>query len=139
MRSSLVDNLALRFESYDDLINQVDESALAERLEAPKHKSLGEHLWCVIGARESYAHAIESGNWSGFRCSMTTYRHEDFVEKLAASSGCALDAIARVTDWTAERDALLLTLSEHETMHEGQIIRHMYGVGRSLPGSWKWA
>lgn len=139
MRATVIDTLKRRFNSYCDLINQVDGAAIEERIAAPKHKSLGEHLWCVVGARESYAKAIETGEWSGFGCSMTTFEHEDFVEKLASSSKAVLDALDGVDNWTPERDDLLLTLAEHETMHEGQVIRHAYGMGRTLPPSWKWA
>lgn len=139
MRSFLIRNLTSRFQSYLDLIGQIDDAALMERLEAPKHKSLREHLWCIIGARESYANALHAGEWSGFSCSMTQYARADFAEKLKSSSALVLETIAGTDDWTPTRDELLLSLAEHEVMHEGQIIRHVYGLERTLPKSWKWA
>ena len=139
MRSILVKNLTARFHAYSDLINQIDDAALVERLEPPKHKSLREHLWCVIGGRESYAKALNAGEWSGFSCSMTQYTRTDFADKLESSSRLVLDAIAGTSKWTDARQGLLLALAEHEVMHEGQIIRHVYGLEGTLPKSWKWA
>jgi hypothetical protein len=139
MRDTLTNALRLRFQSYADLVDQLDDAAIDERIDAPKHKSLKEHLWCVVGARESYAKAIRAGRWSGFACSMTAFSRDDLAGKLESSSAEVLAAIDGVDDWTPEREGLLLTLAEHEVMHEGQIIRHMYGMGRTLPASWKWA
>ena len=139
MRTTVAQNLKSRFRSYADLVAQIDDAALEERVDAPKHKSLSEHLWCVIGARESYAKALAAGEWQGFSCSLTQHGRGDFEQKLESSSRAVLDAIAGVEEWTRAREELLATLSEHEVMHEGQIIRHMYGLERTLPDSWKWA
>jgi hypothetical protein len=138
-RDILIRNLAFRFDAYAELVATVDGDALRERLGPPKHKSLGEHLWCVIGARESYARALEAGEWPGFACSMKSFGHADFTEKLASSARMVLDCARRIDQWTDARDELLLMLTEHEVMHEGQIIRHMYGLERTLPASWRWA
>jgi hypothetical protein len=139
LRETLVRNLEAHFAAYAELVEQIDGDALKERLDAPKHKSLAEHLWCVIGARESYARALEAGEWSGFACSMQAFGRADFEQKLASSSAAVLETIRHIEDWTTERDELLVSLTEHEVMHEGQIIRHRYGLQRSLPGSWRWA
>ena len=138
MREAVVEGLIKRFKSYADLINSSDIE-LSERLEAAKHKSLGEHLWCVVGARESYAKALRSGEWSGFKCSMTEFSQNDFIEKLQTSAEDVKHTLARIEDWTPGQDSLLLELSDHEVMHEGQIIRHLYGLGHEIPSSIKWA
>lgn len=110
-----------------------------QKIDVPKHKSLAEHLWCVVGARESYARAIEQGSWAGFGCSMQAFGAADFREKLKTSSSAVELAIRTVSDWNDERSDLLATLAEHEVMHEGQIIRHIYALERELPESWVWA
>ena len=61
MREIIISNLTARFAAFQDLLEQTEEADLQSRLEAPKSKSLAEHLWCVVGARESYARAIEAG------------------------------------------------------------------------------
>jgi len=112
---------------------------LGEKLEISKHKSLGEHLWCVIGARESYAKAIDAGSWVGFNCSLQDFSQSNFSEKISSSANEVLEAISNVKDWTKEREEFLMVLGEHEVMHEGQIIRHLYGFERNIPESVKWA
>ena len=96
-------------------------------------------MWCVIGARESYAKAIAAGSWSGFACSLSSFSREDFATKLASSADDVVSAIDSVDYWNDERDSLLLSLTEHEVMHEGQIIRHLYGTESQIPESVKWA
>jgi hypothetical protein len=139
MRQLLIDALKTRFQSYDDLVNITNDVDLGKKTEIPKHKSLAEHLWCVVGARESYARSIASGKWEGFNCSMTDFSHAAFIEKIRSSAAEASTAIEDVSEWNKERHELLLALSEHEVMHEGQIIRHLYGTESEIPSSVKWA
>ncbi len=137
MRETVVQNLIKRFNSYTELIGA--DVNLSQKLDAPKHKSLGEHLWCVVGARESYAKALRAGEWDGFNCSMTEFSQTDFIEKLQISAADVKDTIKQIDNWTQNRELLLLELSDHEVMHEGQIIRHLYGLGYEIPASVKWA
>lgn len=139
MRDRIIGNLKSRFDTYAEMNASVDDNAMVERLDAPKHKSLLEHLWCVVGARESYAKSLDEGEWLGFNCSMKEFSQADFEASLGSSASAVLDAIERVDDWTDAREELLALLYEHEVMHEGQIIRHMYGMERELPKSVYWA
>lgn len=70
---------------------------------------------------------------------MTTFSQKDFSEKLESSAESFLKTLEGVEDWTAERDKLLVALAEHEVMHEGQVIRHMYGLEMEIPKSVRWA
>ncbi len=139
MQEQILGRLFSRFDAYRDLAESVDDDLLQQKLDVPRHKSLAEHLWCVVGARESHARAIEQGSWGGFNCSMQSFSALDFRTKLRDSSSAVEAAIGSVSDWDDERVNLLATLAEHEVMHEGQIIRHMYALGRELPRSWVWA
>lgn len=139
MRDKVIKKLEARFSAYNDLIEQTSDDELQEKLDVEKHKSLVEHLWCIVGARESYAKAISAGKWEGFACSLTSFSQSDFQDALSKSARDVVTAIRSIDDWTDEREELLVMLSEHEVMHEGQIIRHMYGVGKSAPPSLKWA
>ena len=139
MREQIMNRMNARFQAYRDLAAMLDDDLLTRKIDVPKHKSLAEHLWCVVGARESYARALEQGSWVGFACSMQAFSPDDFRAKLA-DSGAALQAAAgAVSDWNDERLDLLAAVAEHEVMHEGQIIRHMYALERDLPQSWTWA
>lgn len=139
MRDAVIEALKQRFSSYQDILDGVTNEALGKKIDVPKNKSLAEHMWCVIGARESYGKAIAEGRWSGFSCSLNNLSHEDLAAKLVSSANEVISAIDSVHDWSAEREALLLSLSEHEVMHEGQIIRHLYGMDIKIPESVKWA
>jgi hypothetical protein len=139
VRSTIINNLKARFDAHCDMIGEVDDATLVATVDVPKHKTLRDHLWCVVGARQSYAKAVRAGQWSGFENSMTSYTSADFKLSLASTAADASAALDEVTDWTGERDQLLSGLYEHEVMHEGQIIRHMYALGKSLPKSWVWS
>lgn len=139
MRSTVRQSLESRMRSYVDLLAQIDEAALLETLDITRHKTVKAHLWCIIGARQSYARALQMGRWQGFECSMNAYGRDDFAAALESSAKLVLDVMQAVSDWTPARDELLLALAEHEVMHEGQLIRHLYGVGRTPPKSWRWA
>ena len=139
MHNKIIQRLEARFSAYADLADLLDDELLGLKIDVPKHKSLAEHLWCVIGGRESYARALTEGQWQGFACSMQSFNTTDFQSKLATSSHAVMESLDGINDWTMERDDLLAKLSEHEVMHEGQIIRHMYALERELPESWEWA
>lgn len=139
MRTTIINNIKMRMQSYTDLISEIVSSDLNEKLGVPKSKSLAEHLWCIVGSRESYANALTVGQWQGFSCSMKKYDQCDFELALISSGEALIAAIESISEWSPERDQLLASIAEHEVMHEGQIIRHMYGLGRTLPASWKWA
>ena len=139
MRDEVIARLNRRFDAYADLIDTITPDRLTATVDVPKHKTLAEHFWCVVGARESYARAIHTGAWDGFACSMDTFELADFKASLASSASKVQHALDDVQDWHAAREELLATLAEHEVMHEGQIIRHMYALGESLPDSWTWA
>ena len=139
MREEVIARLKQRFAAYADLAVSLDDELLTRKIDLAKHKNLAEHLWCVVGARESYARAIAQGSWAGFNCSMEAFTAEDFRVSLDASAAAVVLTLDSVVVWDAGRTSLLATLAEHEVMHEGQIIRHMYALETTLPDSWKWA
>jgi hypothetical protein len=139
MRDVVIQHIEDRFQSWLDLAEAVEDATLLEKLAAPKYKSLREHFWCVIGGRESYINAVSAGQWDGFGCSLETVERPEVIEKMTETQGSFIAAVKAVDDWTPQRDELLTSLLEHETMHEGQVIRLMYGLEKDLPSSWKWA
>lgn len=139
MREAIIDSLAKRIDFYADLIEQTDDGTLAAELAVPRNRPLGAHLWCIVGTRESYAKAIAAGEMRGWSSSVAKYEQAEFRGKLAASGRALLDAIRGVRHWTPARDKLLAEVAEHEVMHEGQIIRQMFGLEKPLPSSCPWA
>jgi hypothetical protein len=128
------------FELYDELAAEVPESALAEKLPGLASNPLGEQLWCVVGARESFARAIEAGEWSGFSCSLSaeeTRRRDAVGAALARSATELLGAVDRLGTWDDDRSRLVLRLLEHEAAHHGQLIRYLYGLRLPIPAGWR--
>ena len=139
MRDLIIETLRNRFAAYSEFVDELDENLLTNHLAVTRNKSIKEHLWCLVGARESYARALQHGHWLGFTCSMTTYSKQDFQHSLKSSAAAVLASIEEIEQWSADQEALLAKLAEHEVMHEGQLIRHVYGLGGTLPQSWSWA
>ena len=138
MRSQVGDHLIAVMAAHRDFVTGLPDGALAADLAAPSN-SVGSQLWCVVGARESFARAIAVGEWSGFDCSLASKDRQDRAAVLAAlerASRQVLDVMSAV-EWTPERDDLLLTLLEHEYQHQGQLIRYGYAVPLRFPPSWK--
>jgi hypothetical protein len=67
LRQTVISRLLESMALYDDFIAAVPETALGEKLGALRSNTVGEQLWCVVGARESYAASMREGAWAGFR------------------------------------------------------------------------
>ncbi|WP_339388877.1 hypothetical protein [Vibrio caribbeanicus] len=140
MRQTVLKHIFQRFDSMLELVQELEGSFLGCKLPIPANKSIGEHMWCIIGARESYARSLLKGSWAGFECSLQNSSDKvEIMEKLELSRLQFTSACESVEDWTQERDELLVHLLEHETMHEGQLIRHIYALEQPIPAKVKWA
>jgi hypothetical protein len=136
IRANLTRSMAL----YDDLLASLPESALAMKLPGVPSNTIGAQLWCVVGARESYARAVEAGAWAGFTCSLTSAASRDKAAVQAALSGSAdavVDKLARLESYDDARSSFVVHLLEHEVAHQGQLIRYLYGLKLPIPDSWK--
>jgi len=51
------------FTLYRDLINALPPESLGAKLPNLRSNAIGAQLWCVVGARESYARAIQADAW----------------------------------------------------------------------------
>ena len=132
------DRFARSFGMYRDLLEVVGDGALTRRLGDLRSNTIGAQLWCVVGARESYARAIRAGAWSGFTCSLDDPADAAKVaEALDASEGAVRAALEVVDPANDIQTGLALDLLEHEAAHHGQLIRYLYGLGLTIPGSWK--
>jgi len=135
MSQLLKSKLDRSFKLTHDLVNHLDEVSLNLDLpDLPSNRIAGQ-LWCIVGARESYIKAIETGGWKGFSCSLTTPRVKQSVLAALEAAHKRLNEIdfAGLADAQAE---LAFDLLEHEVQHHGQLIRFVYGNGLSFPASW---
>ncbi|MEN8242834.1 MAG: hypothetical protein ABFS17_13005 [Chloroflexota bacterium] len=124
------------FSLTQDLAAHLDEVHLElDLLDIPSNK-IGEQLWCMIGARESYLKAIKNEKWMSFSCSL-----KDSISKsamLAALTQSQQATIEFITSTTLSdtQTNFLLDLLEHEIQHHGQLIRYIYGNKLDFPKSW---
>ena len=128
------------FALYDELVSEVPEASLVAKLPGLPSNTIGAQLWCVVGARESFARAIEAGEWSGFSCSLSAAETQERNAVAAALSGSAADVLAAIDRLDPSDDArcrLALQLLEHEAAHHGQLIRYLYALRLPIPAGWK--
>lgn len=138
------DVLRERFERsfglYDDLVAGLPDDAFTATLPGLPSNTVGAQLWCVVGARESYARAIEGGEWAGFSCSLSAAeaREREGLRTGLFRSATAVRAALNALDPDDDaRGRFALMLLEHEAAHQGQLIRYLYGLRLPIPASWK--
>jgi hypothetical protein len=118
------------------LVEYIAEEHLQLRLGNLPSNTIGEQLWCVVGARESYLAAMKNEQWVSFTCSLQDTRSKKAViEAVSTSQQAVLDFIEEET-LSEVQLGFLLDLLEHEIQHHGQLIRYMYGNRLGFPQSW---
>jgi hypothetical protein len=136
---TLRSNIRRSINLYEELVTELPEKALSLKLAQPSN-TIGEQLWCVIGARESYCRAIAAGQWSGFACSLeakSVGSRQRVLEALSRSAGGIESVLGRLESYTDAQNQLVADLLEHEIVHHGQLIRYLYGLKLSIPAGWK--
>ncbi len=137
---ALRDRLERSLDLYRELIELLSDDDLVRTLPGVRSNSVGAQLWCVVGARESYARAIEGGTWAGFSCSLTgeeVKSVERVRDALERSGRRVLELAADAGSFDEVRAGLLLDLLEHDAAHRGQLIRYLYGVPLPVPDGWR--
>jgi hypothetical protein len=123
------------FQLTYDLVSHLNETSLILDLPNLPSNRIAGQLWCIVGARESYLRAIETGGWKGFSCSLTAPRNKQSVLIALESTRKQLDEMD-FTGLTDDQLDLGFDLLEHEIQHHGQLIRFIYANGLSFPESW---
>jgi uncharacterized damage-inducible protein DinB len=142
MRDKVIAHLTSTARAHRELVASLAEEDLGWRL-TERSNTIGAQIWCVVGARESYTRAIRQDGWAGFDCSLSapdTTIKERVLEALDRSEEALIEVLGDL-EWTDAREHLLLDLLEHESQHQGQLIRYVYALGRPFPESWatRWA
>lgn len=136
MHELLKSHLGRAFRLTRELVDGLEESALLLDLPGVPSNRIAAQLWCVVGARESYARAIESGAWRGFACSLKTPRSKPSVLIALQDSRQLVEAID-FASLSEDQLGYAFDLLEHETQHHGQLIRYVCAHRLDFPGSWK--
>mgnify|MGYP001611840339 CR=1 FL=1 len=89
------------FGLYNELATFLDEAYYSSKLSELPSNTIGQQLWCVIGARESYLNGIQKGKWDGFSCSLPgamTARKEAVSIALCRSAEAAQRILSELTE-----------------------------------------
>ena len=127
------------FALFDELVASLTGDDLRRKLPVPSNV-IGAQLWCVVGARESWARAIVSGAWAGFSCSITSFDdvvRPEAMRQALASSAAAVREASKTAPQDEGRTDLKLRLLVHEAQHQGQILRYLLGLKVEVPPGWK--
>jgi len=123
-----------------DLLDFIPSKYLSSKLSNLPSNTIGQQLWCVIGARSSYLKAIKAGEWKGFDCCLEwdSTSDEDKVREALSSTFTELSSyLSHVTNLEDNGLSYLIDLLEHEVQHHGQLIRYLYGLKLGVPKSWQ--
>lgn len=134
MANTAYERLLHTMAMFDDLIEALDDEAMNSRLPLPSN-TIWDQLWCVVGGRESYAGAVASGEWPGFSCSLTA---GDRGSKVKVASALQSSRVLMAEAGGSKPESrFVLDCLLHETQHQGQLIRYVYGLGLTFPESWR--
>lgn len=132
----LINRIDRAFRLTRDLIANISEFELKLNIKEFPSNTIGEQLWCMIGARESYLLAIKNDVWSGFNCSLkNTNSKEDILNCLDNSKEAFLSFVSN-NDLSENQKDFLFDILEHEIQHHGQLIRYFYANKIKFPESW---
>ncbi len=140
MTITLFDRLKISFDLMSEVIEHIPESHLPSKLSDLPSNTIGQQLWCVVGARESYTRGIQKGQWDGFRCSLTKEdisKKKEISKALANSALAAQQMLSEIQSLSPEQEKLAFELLEHEVLHQGQLIRYLYGLKLGIPAGLK--
>ncbi|MHA2364237.1 MAG: hypothetical protein ACXAC7_09790 [Candidatus Hodarchaeales archaeon] len=132
----IVNRLDRAFELTYSLYSSLEKESLLFKLNNLPSNTIGQQVWCIIGARESYFKAIKRGNWNGFSCSLTdSNKKEDILKSLSQTRN---DIIGLLRNKKSEKMnlPLIFDLYEHEIQHHGQLIRYIYANKLKFPKTW---
>lgn len=132
----LINKVIRAFNLTSDLVNHLSDEQLALTISDLPSNKIGEQLWCIIGARESYLKAIQNSKWSGFSCSLkNTNSKLEIINCLDKSLNNTI-SFFKDNDLSETQIDILLDLLEHEVQHHGQLIRYFYSNKLTFPKSW---
>ena len=122
---------------YRDLVQVLTPELLRSRLPGVRSSRVGNHFWCVVGARESYVRAARAGSWQGFESSLIADDDPGEISSAIARSAAEVDSwLETLRDDDEASLEWALHLLEHEAQHHGQLIRYLYAVPLPIPRSW---
>lgn len=132
----IIGKIERAFNLTKDLIEHLSQDNLSLHLGNLPSNKIGDQVWCIIGARESYLKAIQASQWAGFSCSLRDNTSKSEVLNSLDRSSEAVIKYLKENSFSEEQMEIILDLLEHEVMHHGQLVRYVYGNKLEFPKSW---
>ncbi|HNV71783.1 MAG TPA: hypothetical protein PKO06_18910 [Candidatus Ozemobacteraceae bacterium] len=133
---TLLTRVQRAFALTHDLVASLSDQDLGKKIGDLPSNTIRQQLWCIVGARESYAKAIDNGGWAGFSCSLTQTDARDAILQALKKSELDFVHIVSKSELTGMQIEYFLALHEHEIQHHGQLIRYVYANRLDFPQSW---
>jgi len=140
MKKQLLKRLQRTNKLFIDFIDFLPEEKLTSKLATLPSNTIGQQLWCVVGARNSYVKAAIAGKWEGFECPLAwekTTRTYEVKKELNNTQNKLEDFLNQTENLNIDQQNFLIDLLEHEVQHHGQLVRYLYGLKLGIPQSWK--
>lgn len=137
MSKQLTKHINVMLRMYEQLAESLPPDSYGMKLPNIRSNTVGQQLWCVIGGRETWSKAIETGEWPGFSSTLTkqqTSNAEAIKMKLASGAELVRSTLPEELDETQEDFAL--GLLEHESGHTGQLLRYLFALDVEIPRLW---
>ncbi len=133
-----------------DLVALLEPAQLDLKLPFETSQSIHYQFWCMLGAQQSWQALFETGEWAGFSCTLTgrdEHKQPAVVTEMMRAADEKLLSILESADLSeafangSTRLDHYLSLVEHESHHQGQLINFIYAHEIEIPQSWaeKWS
>ncbi|MHA2029759.1 MAG: hypothetical protein ACW99Q_10240 [Candidatus Kariarchaeaceae archaeon] len=119
-----------------DLYDSLNKGDLKLDIKDHPSNTIGDQVWCMIGARESYFEAIKNSEWVGFSCSLKNQYDKSRLIELLKSTNIAIIEYLEQNQLADVQNSFMFDLLEHEIQHHGQLIRYFYSNKLRFPKSW---
>jgi len=128
------------FNMNDELMILLEDNDLKKDLSDIRSNTIGGQIYCIAGARESYGVSIINDTKFNWICKFSyEKRFDSFLlsEYLFKWRDEVIKYLSKKNELSSNQEDLLLDLYAHEYMHQGQLIRYLYGNNIKIPKSWK--
>lgn len=139
-KDALIGKLSGAFEMTNEFMAVLVEEDLKCRLKGMRSSSIGNQLACVARARDAYGKSIlmdQPFAWKPDFPYDQRYDHEKLGTHLTDKGQALIKALKGIEDFSDNQVDLVIDLLSHEFLHQGQLVRYIYGNGLRMPSGVK--
>lgn len=123
----------------DQIMEVLEPEMYSSRLGSLRSNTIGEQLWCLAGARESYLSAVKLDSEFNWICSFGSDANSkpEIDQYIKECTEKFISFLKNSENFTKNQQSLLLDFIGHEFQHQGQLIRYLYGNKFPVPNGWR--